>query len=267
MSPIRKAYVDTSSGQLHFRYLHGPGEPLLLFHRTPVGSACFEPLMSALAGWRAVYAFDTPGFGSSFDPPGMPSTSSYAQWMMTAIDALAIDGYHLFGHHTGTHIAVEIALAQPQRCRSLQINGVLFVDSAERAALRNMVQNAAKIDTDGQYLQTTWATVKSFFTAFDAELVHSEMLGALRAIRGRDQAFAAIFAQDFPALLARVSCPVLAMAAVDDPLHGFLQRIPAAIPTARVRTHGPAGIAAPEQATQELAIIVKEFVDNLPASG
>jgi pimeloyl-ACP methyl ester carboxylesterase len=265
MQAIRKAYVDCDGGPLHFRYVKGPGTPLLLFHRTPVSSACFEPLMRELAGTRGLYAFDTPGFGASFDPPGAPDAATCRDWFITAIDALAIGDFHLFGHHTGTHIATEIAAALPARARSLIVNGVLYVTDAERAAFRAAVADPAPVDEAGTYLGATWSIVKSLFPKFDAALAHTEFVGALRALEGCKQAFDMIFAQDYRAVLARVRCPILALAAEDDPLRPFLDRIPAALPHATARVLGRAGIAAPELDTARLAAAIREFLERIDA--
>jgi pimeloyl-ACP methyl ester carboxylesterase len=265
MTTLRKAYVNTSGGQLHFRYVRGPGAPLILLHRTPIGSVSFEPLMSALAGWRGLYALDTPGFGGSFDPSANPNVVDYATWMREALDGLALGRYHLFGHHTGTHIAVELALQAPEHCLSLALNGVLFIDATERAAFRAAIAPAALPDAEGHYLTSTWKTLRQYFTRFDPVLVNAEFAAALRSRVGRDQAFAAILQQDFPARLAQVRCPILAMAASDDPLQSYLARVPQQIPSVSTVTHGPAGIAAPELATQELAALLRGFIERSEA--
>ena len=108
MTPIKKAYIDTESGQIHYRYLKGKGTPLLFFHRTPASSIMFENMMLEMKDERPMYAFDTPGFGESFNPEGMPSLINYRDWLSEAIDAIGIDQFHIYAHHTGTHIASEI---------------------------------------------------------------------------------------------------------------------------------------------------------------
>ena len=72
---VRKAYVDTRFGQIHYRYLAAGNSdaPVVFFHRTPVTSASFVPVMEGLAGWRPMVAFDTPGFGASFTPEQLKS--------------------------------------------------------------------------------------------------------------------------------------------------------------------------------------------------
>lgn len=60
----------------------------MLFHRTPVDGASVEAVLNILAGEHAAVALDTPGFGQSFKPHGLPDTPSYARWFLAAIDAL-----------------------------------------------------------------------------------------------------------------------------------------------------------------------------------
>ncbi len=264
---IRKAYVETRCGQLHFRYVRVVGraelEPLILLHRTPTGSVSFEPLMRELDDWRNLYAFDTPGFGGSFDPSGMPTLEQYLDWFTEAIDALAIDGFHLFGHHTGMHFALALALRWPARVRSLALGGVLCLDAAERAAFFERLGAAPEARPDGAHLGELWRRMQPYFPQRDPGLLNTEMIGALRAGRARDQVFAAIAAQDVPAGLAAVRCPLLALSASDDPLRPLLERVPAFQPAARIEMLGASGVAAPERDAPQLAAILRDFVNSL----
>ncbi|GEM_PF-17806 len=245
-APIVKAYADTPAGQVHLRRVDGPGDPIVLLHRTPVSSACFDGVLALLAGRRAAIALDTPGFGQSFKPQGMPSTVDYGAWLLAALDALGVDRFHLAGHHTGTHIGAEIAVAAPDRVRSLLLNGVLFASAEEREMFRAQVGQSAAIDAHGAYLIQSWGVMKGLLPRFDAQLVQTEFLGAIGAPDGRNQAFGAIFDQDFASVFSGVTCPVTVLQAADDPLAGFVGRIRKARPGVVVTTQGKTGVAAPE---------------------
>ena len=108
MSKIKKSYVNINSGQIHYRYIEGDGLPLLFFHRTPSSSIMFERLMFEMKNDRPLFAFDTPGFGESFNPVGMPSLEDYRDWFIEVINKIGLDQFHIYAHHTGTHIASEI---------------------------------------------------------------------------------------------------------------------------------------------------------------
>ena len=129
---IRKAYADCSGGQVHYRYMRGEGTPLVLLHQTASSSAMFDLVMQRLAGQRPMYAFDTPGFGGSFDPESPPDMPQYGHWIAEAIDDVEIGEFHLLGHHTGVCIGAEIAVARPQRVRSFAMIGPVPLSVRER---------------------------------------------------------------------------------------------------------------------------------------
>ena len=160
---IRKAYADTPGGQIHYRHVPGPGTPLVFLHRTPASSVTFEAMMTAMAGDRPLYAFDTPGFGASFDPPGFPVITDYRDWLAAAIDAAGIDRFHVYGHHTGTHIATELAALWPGRAQSLMLNGMAYLTDAKRDGFKKMVGPAQPPDPDGAYLAPLWTLIRSLF--------------------------------------------------------------------------------------------------------
>ena len=115
---IVKGYVQTDLGQIHYRKKEGEGLPIVCFHQTASSSAMFEAFMAEFAGSNPIIALDTPGFGGSYDPIDEPTMDQYADQMVDAMRGLGIDKAHLFGHHTGASIAVEIAA---RYCRSERI--------------------------------------------------------------------------------------------------------------------------------------------------
>jgi pimeloyl-ACP methyl ester carboxylesterase len=261
---IRKGYVDTSGGQVHFRYqAGGVATPLVFLHRTPASSTTFEPLMAALAGDRPLFAFDTPGFGGSFDPPGSPAVLDYRDWLADAIRGVGLTRFHLYGHHTGTHIATELAAAWPDRVASLMLNGMAYLTGDERAAFRRMVAPATPPDPEGRYLHPLWELIRSLFPVWDPVLVNREFAAALRAQAGRDQAFTAIWDQDFVGVLGRVRCPLLATSAADDFFLPYLERVKSSHPLARTAVTGPAKVAAPELDTAGSAHVISEFLADV----
>lgn len=263
---INKAYVDISAGQIHYRVVAGSGIPLVFLHRTPASSATFEQMMIGMAGDRPIYALDTPGFGGSFDPAGSPSVTDYRDWLIEAIDGLNIEAFHLFGHHTGTHLATEIAAKLADRTRSLMLNGVAYLTADERKQFHEMVADSVPPDPDGRYLIETWQVIRGLFAEFDPELVHREFVGAMRAMQGRDQAFAAIWNQDYPAVMAKVICPMFVMSAEDDFFVPYMERVKEAHPETRIAVLGPAKVASPELGTDESVKVVREFLADVESA-
>jgi pimeloyl-ACP methyl ester carboxylesterase len=263
-SPVRKAYVTTSAGDIHYRHVPGKGTPIVFFHRTPAPSSSFVPLMAALEGGAPLYAFDTPGFGNSFDPAGMPSIADYASWMRDALDALDLGRSHLFGQHTGALIATELAVLDPARTATLTLNGIPYLTEEEREKFVAILQKPKPLDSDGEVLMDTWKRLLPLFPEFDAELARTELVNALRAQGGRHQAFAALCAYDFPARFERIECPVLAMCPSDDIFAAQFDRVFTARPDAVRVDLGRAGVTSPETQSSEIAAALRVFLVELP---
>ena len=262
MTPIKKAYIDTESGQIHYRYLKGKGTPLLFFHRTPASSIMFENMMLEMKDERPMYAFDTPGFGESFNPEGMPSLINYRDWLSEAIDAIGIDQFHIYAHHTGTHIASEITLERPKKVLSLCLNGAAYLTAEERQVFKDNFTPAIEPDEEGNYLLDTFNLIKTLFPKFDPELVDLEFRGALRSKQGRNQAFTAIWEQDFIEVLQKISCPVFVMSAEDDFFIEQLALIAKAHPEINTAVLGQSRIVSPELKTKEIVDLIRPFINR-----
>lgn len=221
---IRKAYVDCSGGQIHYRYLDGPGVPIVFFQQTASSSQMYVKTMAALAGDRAMFAFDTPGFGGSFDPPTQPTMTQYAQWLLEAIDTLGLPRFHVFGHHTGACIAVELGVRHAARTASLMMVGPLPLTAEERHEFSLHFGAPIAPTPDGGYLHTTWEYLAGLGANADPELHHRELLDTARAWRGRAMAYSAVWDQDWTALFKSVQCPMLLLCAEDDVLFPYFER-------------------------------------------
>ena len=261
---IKKAYVDIAAGQIHYRMVPGgAGTPLAFYHRTPASAVSFEPMMAMMAGDRPLFAFDTPGFGQSFDSDGMPKMIDYARWMIEALDALDLPSVHIFGYHTGSHIATEMALVEPARVSSLMLNGIAYLTADERAQFKKMMSHPKPPDETGDYLKTTWKTISGLFSDFDPELTPVEYWGALRAMDGRRQIHTAIREDDYRHMLARVTCPILALCAEDDLLRPYFDRVKEDRPDAKWVVTGPARFFSPELDTARTVKEVRGFLTEL----
>jgi pimeloyl-ACP methyl ester carboxylesterase len=126
-----RGYTQCRFGQMHFlagqpaSYAPPTAPTLVMLHQTPSTSEEYAPLLRRLARDRHVISFDTPGYGMSDAPPGPQSIFSYAAAFCDALDAMRLPGpIDLFGYHTGTLMAVEIALARPSLIGRLVLSGV-----------------------------------------------------------------------------------------------------------------------------------------------
>ncbi|WP_298195966.1 alpha/beta fold hydrolase [Novosphingobium sp.] len=140
--PLRRAYTRCRWGQVHYRAagpVRSARPPVILLHQNPSSGFEYEPLISALASDRRVIAFDTPGYGMSDPPPAPPGLAGYAAALADALDALTAEEgltgpVDLYGFHTGTLLAAELAILLPARVRRLAMTGIPLFPPEEAAA-------------------------------------------------------------------------------------------------------------------------------------
>jgi pimeloyl-ACP methyl ester carboxylesterase len=113
-------YVDIEAGRMYYEQ-HGHGEPLL----------CIQGLALDVSGWRAqlptwsahhqVTVFDNRDVGRSFyaTEPYDIRTLALDTWGLA--DRLGLERFHLLGYSMGGAVAQEMALARPERVRSLTL--------------------------------------------------------------------------------------------------------------------------------------------------
>ena len=75
----------------------------------------------ALAGNRAVYALDLPGHGGSSKQVGEGTLGEFTKSLRGFMDAVGVEKAHLAGHSMGGAVALDFALAHPERALSLTL--------------------------------------------------------------------------------------------------------------------------------------------------
>lgn len=132
-----RAYTSCRYGQLH--YLEGVPEhatapTLVLLHQNPSSSFEYRDLVAEMAKDRRVIAFDTPGYGSSDAPPAPPGMTGYAAAIADGIAALGLTGpLDVYGYHTGTLLAAELAIALPEQVARVVYSGIPMFGPEELA--------------------------------------------------------------------------------------------------------------------------------------
>lgn len=210
---IRKGYVDTPEGQIHYREA-GEGEPLILLHQTANSSAIFEEVLPLIAakGRRAI-AFDTPGFGASDPPPSPPDIAYYARRMVDAAALLGIEYFDLLGHHTGATVGARMAADYPGNVRKLVLWGYPMLTPEAMAGLANA--EPVEFSPDGAFIPASWQQVSG--PAVRPRLTNKFLLERLQA--GRDAYWTprAVGREDHAALARRVAVPTLLISHEKDP--------------------------------------------------
>ena len=233
---LRKAYAESRGGQIHYRTVAGSGIPIVCFHQTASSGQMWLKTFDRLAGRWPLYAFDTPGFGGSFDPDPdtAPTLSDYVAWLHEALRDAGIERCHIVGHHTGSCIGVELAARHADLAASLTMVGPVPLTAEERIAFSEHFGTPFTPVVSGSYLLENWEYLRKLGADADPLLWNREMADQLRAWWGRVQSYNAVWGQDFPFYYRQVTCPIMIGAAPDDVLHPYLERAAAMRPDARV---------------------------------
>jgi len=128
---VRRGFVGTSLGQLHYRAA-GSGPPLVLLHNTWLSSRMFRGVIPELAREYSVLAIDTLGQGDSDPaPPREMAIAEYAAVLWEALDAIRVEEPAIAGQATGAVIAAEAAVQRPGGVRRLVLAGLPLWRRAE----------------------------------------------------------------------------------------------------------------------------------------
>lgn len=260
---IRKAYADCSAGQIHYYHQDGGnGLPVVCLHQTASSGKMYLKVMERLAGKYSFYAFDTPGFGGSFDPDGMPTMPDYTRWIMEAVDDTGIDKFHLLGHHTGACIAAEICDSHADRVASCMMIGPVPLTPDEREEFRKHFSTPFSPDPDGNYLRATWDYLGTLGAKWSLDLHHREFIDTCRAYMGRYKAYSSVWDQDFTSLFKKIRAPLLLMCAPDDVLINFFERSKEMRPDAKAALLSGSNFE-PDQDPDGTARAIDDFLRSL----
>ena len=101
--------------------LQGAGPPLVVIPGLGADVTVFKDFIAVLAGEANVLAFDPRGAGRSDSPDVAYTTETMADDAAGVMDAAAMPSAHVLGVSMGGRIALELALRQPSRVRSLTL--------------------------------------------------------------------------------------------------------------------------------------------------
>jgi pimeloyl-ACP methyl ester carboxylesterase len=251
LTKISKAYADTSYGQIHYRYALPPKDvqqnsiSLIFLHKSASSSASYESLMLLYAAkGYSCYAPDMPGFGGTFDPSEeaiveieAKGTVWYAEIFMQVfsqielLDSKKKTKCHIIGHHSGAVLAVELATMFPEAVASICLVGPTVMTTEERAAMKEIYFKPFNEPVrDGSHLLKTWDYLGNMGIGENVNLWQREAVDHIRAWKGRNLIYGAVWAQDSESLYLKVACPILLMCAKDDVLWKYFESVRALRP-------------------------------------
>ena len=156
-----KHYATGRYGQVHIhsakptdaRSVTHP--PLICFHPSPTSGEMFRDLQAVLASDRIVHCPDTPGFGNSDGPTTKPTMADYGGGLADALLDMGFSAKNkadIFGFHTGSLCAVEVAVQHPEIIRRVVLSGVPHYTDEERAKQRQGIAGGYPMFTDPAYV-------------------------------------------------------------------------------------------------------------------
>lgn len=257
---IRKGYVDTPHGQVHYRQLKMvDGVPLVLFHQTASSGMMFERMMTLLADDFHTLAPDNPGFGASFSPPSLFSVQYLSDSLHAALTSLGVESCYAFGHHSGSAIAVQMAHDHPNFIKKMVLSGPPLLSEAQINGLKAGLKPFA-IAEDGSHLTQVWERIRKRDASLPLETVHREVLLTQSARGAASMAYQAVFEQPFQVQLEALEIPILVMAGEHDTLKASLEPAYQVLRNGRMRVMAGEGPYICDQNPQAVADVLKEFI-------
>ena len=232
---IRRGFADLAHGQTHYRSAGSEGEPLVILHASPGSSRQQVRLIEDFAGEARVFAPDTPGNGDS-EPLGLhePDMVDLARAVLGFLDAMGLEKVRLYGSHTGASIATELAILAPERVSHLVLDGLSAMSPEELEDVLEHYAHPFVPDLDGAYLLRLFQFCRDQYLFFpwykrtragrrdgglgSAEDLHAWVTEVMKGAQTYHLNYRAAFRWQPAPRLPQVRCPVLLMAASNDPL-------------------------------------------------
>lgn len=258
---MRKGYVDTSFGQVHY-YAAGDSGPLVfLFHETALSGNEFERTLPHLGKACRAVAFDTPGYGMSDPPPGPIDMSEMTERLSQAIEHFGPGPCVLAGAHTGSSLAVDLAVNRlAERTSHVMLTGLGLLTEEEIAGFRKII-GKAEIDAEGKFLVEQWnKRRKRWGEDTPLDDVFWGFVEQLKVYRRAYWAFETVFTYDTEKALRQLTCPVYFLVGEHDSLVDSDRRAAKIAPNATLKvlpdTKGRLPYFEPELYARELMAFV-----------
>jgi pimeloyl-ACP methyl ester carboxylesterase len=261
---MRRGYVDTPAGQVHYRERPGDVPAIAFLHQTPSSSLMWDRVMACYPAGRRLLAFDTPGFGLS-DPPGERPDNGiahYAHSIIGALDGLGIERFDIAGVHTGAVIGAEIGAQVPGRIGRIVLLGMVVVTPEEgRGRLDEIIP--WQRDTRGDYLcERLVPAMRVRVTTDDPGHFADELLAVMQAGPNWWWAYDGVFSYDARARLPLVTSPTLvAVGDADEPaMFGWCKLAAELAPDAEYRVLPGLGVEMTFDAPERVVEVVDGFL-------
>lgn len=167
-------YIDIDGKNVHY-YEEGYGTPVLFLHGIGQSMYTFRNNIPDFAACFRVIALDLPGHGGTDCLDGDYLIEDYSEFLLSFMNALNIDAAHIFAFSTGAVIALDFALAFPERVKKLVLISPGGLTEYYPSAIKNLTM---PIVSDLAYIFFNRKTIRNCLTSayFDKTLITDEMV-------------------------------------------------------------------------------------------
>ncbi len=162
-------------------------------------------------------AFDSPGFGRSKDIKIEESIEYISLILCEAIQSMNLESILIFGHHTGSSIAVQVANNLKDKVKSVTFFGSPLLTMEAKKRIRTLAPTPV-IQKDGTHLIEMWNRIISKDLNSTLDLSHRETILSLISHDNYQIAYNAVGNHDFEKVLSNLEIPVLFLTSGKDSL-------------------------------------------------
>lgn len=261
---VRKAYADSTFGQIHYRYAGDKTStevPLMCLHASPLSGIVFDQWLAEISKDRFAIAPDTPGYGGSDTPVEPPLIGDLADAMIGFMDSIGLQTVDVMGYHTGSFTSADLAMRYPDRIRKVVMISAPIFDQAIIDEYSGRIYDPPPkfADVLASMAESIRENGRGMFRDMTDERYEDVSIERLRHFRTGNWGFRAAFAYDLTATLPEINHPILVLNPEDD----LWEQTPSAKPfikNGRIHdlpgwTHGHL-----DAHTEEMAEIVRAFL-------
>lgn len=262
-----------ANGMEIFYETRGKGSPLLLIGGFGCDHLIWGAVGPALAAGYQVILFDNRGTGRSSAPDRPYSVQDMAEDAAALLDQIGVEKAHVAGHSMGGQIALELALAHPDKVRSLALLCSLArCDARAKAIIEAWGELPRVLDvrTNARLIQP-WMFTDAFYArpgAIDellTAIAESPFLPPAHAIYHQSRA---VSAADLSDRLGNIRCPALVLAGQEDilvPLR-FAKELADGIPRAELVVLEKVGHGMLIESPNAVSETMLRFLARLPSA-
>ncbi len=230
---MRRHMIETTHGCVHARVREGSGTPFLLSSPGLSSGRIYERLAAQL-GDRHLVIPDRLGFGLSDRPAERLPFSAYSESTIEVLDALGVTEFDVFGIHTGSVEAIELAVTHPGRVRRLAVVEVPAFSKDEIEEFKSHYVAHPPPAASGEHLDWYW---KWWFvggydggaprpTSYAPEITQAFVEEHLAALPDFWWAYHATIEHPTRDLAPKVTQPMLVFSTHDDLVEQTLRALP-----------------------------------------